>query len=82
MLITGGISESDIFKCWLCEKEIAVDIHHIEQKGLGGVKNNRLNRIDNLFPLCRNCHNKVLNNKGINEKLKLILKHKIYKERK
>ena len=47
---------------------------------MGGVAGNRLNRIDNLFPLCRSCHNKVHKNKGINEKLKLILKDKIYKK--
>ena len=71
MLTIGG--KQDVPICWLCVK----DIHHIEQKGMGGVKDNRLNRIDNLFPLCRSCHNKVHKNKSINEKLKLILNYKI-----
>ena len=74
-----GYCESDVPICWLCVKQVAVDIHHIENKKMGGVAGNRLNRIDNLFPLCRSCHDKVHKNKGINEKLKLILKDKIYK---
>ena len=75
-----GYCESDTPLCWLCNMQVAVDIHHIENKGMGGVAGNRLNRIDNLFPLCRSCHNQVHKNKGINEKLKLILKDKIYKK--
>ena len=75
-----GYCESDTPLCWLCNMQVAVDIHHIENKKMGGVAGNRLNRIDNLFPLCRSCHNKVHKNKGINEKLKLILKDKIYKK--
>ncbi len=51
-----------------------------KNKKMGGVAGNRLNRIDNLFPLCRSCHNQVHKNKGINEKLKLILKDKIHKK--
>ena len=75
-----GYCESDTPICWLCNMHAAVDIHHIENKKMGGVAGNRLNRIDNLFPLCRSCHNRVHKNKGINEKLKLILKDKIYKK--
>ena len=75
-----GYCESDTPLCWLCNMQVAVDIHHIENKGMGGVAGNRLNRIDNLFPLCRSCHDQVHRNKGINEKLNLILKDKIYKK--
>ena len=42
-----------VYMCWNCHKEQAVDIHHLIPKGMGGVKNNRLNRIDNLYALCR-----------------------------
>jgi 5-methylcytosine-specific restriction endonuclease McrA len=73
-----GYHESDIPICWGCYKQQAVDIHHLIQKGMGGVKNNRLNRIDNLFPLCRSCHNHAHSNKAINEVWKEKLKEKIY----
>ena len=73
-----GYHESDIPICWGCYKQQAVDIHHLIPKGMGGVKNNRLNRIDNLFPLCRSCHNQAHSNKSINEVWKEKLKEKIY----
>ena len=72
-----GYCESDIPMCWGCYKEPAVDIHHLVQKGMGGVKNNRLNRIDNLFPVCRSCHTIAHRNKSINEKWKNVLKEKM-----
>ena len=40
---------------------------------MGGVKGNRLNRIDNLFPLCRSCHDKAHSDKSLNEQFKRIL---------
>ena len=42
-----------------------------------GVKNNRLNRIDNLFPVCRSCHTIAHQHKDINEEWKIHLKEKI-----
>ena len=72
-----GYCESDIPLCWGCFKEPAVDIHHLVQKSMGGVKNNRLNRIDNLFPVCRSCHTIAHRNKSINEKWKNVLKEKM-----
>ena len=72
-----GYCESDIPLCWGCFKEPAVDIHHLVQNGMGGVKNNRLNRIDNLFPVCRSCHTIAHKNKSINEKWKNVLKEKM-----
>ena len=68
-----GYHENDIPICWSCNKSQAVDIHHLIPKGMGGVKNNRLNRIDNLFPLCRVCHNKAHSDKSLNENFKKIL---------
>ncbi len=76
-----GYHENDIPNCWNCNKAQAVDIHHIIPKGMGGVKNNRLNRIDNLFPLCRVCHNKAHSNKSLNEDFKKILMAKFKLER-
>ncbi len=72
-----GYSETDNPICWWCRQAVAVDIHHIEPKGMGGVKNNRLNRIDNLFAVCRKCHNLAHKNKSVNEEFKKILKEKI-----
>ena len=72
-----GYCESDIPVCWGCFMAQAVDIHHLENKGLGGVKNNRLNRIDNLFPVCRKCHDKAHADKSINKKLKQVLLDRI-----
>jgi len=44
---------------------------------MGGVKNNRLNRIDNLFLLCRKCHTLAHKNKAVNEEYKKILLERI-----
>tara|TARA_Y100001937_G_scaffold19952_1_gene27639 strand:+ start:883 stop:1167 length:285 start_codon:yes stop_codon:yes gene_type:complete len=73
-----GYHETASPVCWGCYRQLAVDIHHLTPRGMGGVKNNRLNRIDNLFPLCRDCHQKAHQNKSLNEywKLKLIEKIK------
>ena len=68
-----GYHENDIPACWYCNKAQAVDIHHIIPKRMGGVKGNRLNRIDNLFPLCRSCHDKAHSDKSLNEQFKRIL---------
>ena len=65
----------------IVKKAQAVDIHHIIPKGMGGVKNNRLNRIDNLFPLCRKCHNKAHADKSLNEDFKKILLAKFKNDR-
>ena len=64
-------------RCWGCNQAVGVDIHHLIPKGMGGVKNNRLNRIDNLFLLCRKCHEIAHKNKAINEEYKKILLERI-----
>ena len=63
--------------CWGCNQAVGVDIHHLIPKGMGGVKNNRLNRIDNLFLLCRRCHTTAHKDKQINEQYKETLLEKI-----
>ena len=63
--------------CWGCNQAVGVDIHHLIPKGMGGVKNNRLNRIDNLFLLCRRCHTTAHKDKQINEQYKQTLLEKI-----
>ena len=49
-----GIDEEDPFiACEICGQR-AVDIHHIEARGMGGSK--KKDRIENLMALCRKCH--------------------------
>lgn len=45
----------DFIPCEICEKK-AVDIHHIECRGMGGTS--QPERIENLMALCRSCHEK------------------------
>ena len=61
-----SVSSDDTLLCW-----------YIESKKMGGVKNNRLNRIDNLFAVCRECHTLAHKNKSVNEELKKILQERI-----
>lgn len=48
-----GLKTCDTICCEVC-REVAVDIHHIEPKGMGGskLKDNH----ENLIALCRVCH--------------------------
>jgi len=48
-----GYDTTDFIPCEICGAK-AVDIHHIEARGMGG-SNNR-DTIDNLMGLCRKCH--------------------------
>lgn len=45
---------SDFIECEVCKGK-AVDIHHIDCRGMGGSKEK--DTIENLMALCRNCHN-------------------------
>ncbi len=71
------MSSDDALLCWYCNQSVAVDIHHIESKKMGGVSKNRLNRIDNLFAVCRKCHSLAHKNKSVNEEFKNILQERI-----
>ena len=48
-----GYSIADFVPCEICEGK-AVDIHHIEARGMGGTK--KPDVIENLMALCRHCH--------------------------
>lgn len=48
-----GYGEQDIILCEQCTA-IAVDIHHIKEKSLGGTDD-----IENLIALCRKCHSEA-----------------------
>lgn len=43
---------SDFISCEVCGAK-AVDIHHIDCRGMGGTEKDN---IENLMALCRNCH--------------------------
>ena len=62
-----GYGEQDFIPCLMCGKK-AVDIHHIEARGMGGSKTK--DTIDNLVALCRKCHIKAENNKEFNKQIK------------
>ena len=72
-----SVSSDDALLCWYCNQSVAVDIHHIEPKKMGGGSKNRLNRIDNLFAVCRKCHTLAHKNKSVNEEFKKILQERI-----
>lgn len=48
-----GYGIEDFIACEVCGQK-AVDIHHINARGMGGTKNE--DTIDNLQALCRQCH--------------------------
>ena len=48
-----GYDITDWIPCEVCNKQ-AVDIHHIEARGMGG--SNERDTIENLMALCRDCH--------------------------
>lgn len=52
-----GYGDQDFIGCEVCNSR-AVDTHHILSRGMGGVANKRLDIIENLQALCRDCHNK------------------------
>jgi len=43
----------DFIACEVCGSQ-AVDIHHLERRGMGGTK--KSDQIENLVALCRSCH--------------------------
>ena len=45
-----GYHENDIPMCWNCNKEVAVDIHHLIPKGMGGVKTTGLTGLITFMP--------------------------------
>lgn len=48
-----GYDTTDFIPCEVCGSQ-AVDIHHIECRGMGGSK--EADKIENLQALCRKCH--------------------------
>tara|TARA_R100000655_G_scaffold109929_1_gene166405 strand:+ start:4971 stop:5231 length:261 start_codon:yes stop_codon:yes gene_type:complete len=71
-----GYVLDDFIECEVCRQR-AVDIHHIEPRGMGGSK--KKDFIANLVALCRLCHIRAEKEKDFNEIVKVIhlthLKH-------
>jgi|TARA_B110000908_G_C10200479_1_gene425078 hypothetical protein len=65
--------EGDFIPCEICG-QTAVDIHHIESRGMGGT--NEKDHIKNLMAVCRSCHVKYGDEKDLKEMLNKI--HKIH----
>jgi len=56
--------EQDFVMCEMCQQDRAVDIHHLDSRGMGGSKTK--DYIENLMGLCRDCHNKAENDSSFN----------------
>ena len=70
----------DFISCEVCGAK-AVDIHHIEPKGMGGSKNKDF--IANLIALCRSCHTRCHSDKEFSSRTKEIhlLKLELYEKK-
>lgn len=68
-----GYGSDDFIPCELCGSR-AVDIHHIDCRGMGGSKSK--DEIENLMGLCRQCHLEYGDKKQHMDLL--ITKHKNY----
>lgn len=73
-LAAFGYDTSSFIPCEICGHR-AVDIHHIEARGMGG--NKKADTIDNLMALCRIHHCEYGDKKQFKEYLKEIHKEKI-----
>ena len=56
--------EDDFVMCEMCQQDRAVDMHHLEGRGMGGSKSK--DYIENLMGLCRDCHNKAERDNSFN----------------
>lgn len=68
-----GYSIADFIPCEVCDAR-AVDIHHINSRGMGGDPQGKKDVIENLQALCRKCHDTYGDVPELMEKLKDIHK--------
>jgi hypothetical protein len=61
-----GYGEQDFVPCIGCNSR-AVDVHHIDARGMGGNPNADKDVIENLVGLCRICHEKAEHSNPFNE---------------
>ena len=77
--------DEDFFVPCECCKQKAVDIHHLQSRGMGfkeqlGIKkgtNTHINEIENLVALCRTCHTIAESDREFNEKIKYVHLHNV-----
>ena len=62
-----GYGIEDFIPCEICQSK-AVDIHHIEARGMGGRKGADI--IENIMAVCRKCHEDYGDIQEFKEKLK------------
>ena len=74
-----GYTVADFIPCEICNSK-AVDIHHIECRGMGGSKEK--DKIENLQAVCRECHIKYGDKKEYKEMLTSLHKLKMIKRNK
>ena len=67
--------KDDFIPCEHCGTT-AVDIHHIDARGIGGDPRGHKNQIENLIALCRACHIKAETDKQFNNQLRELNKYK------
>lgn len=72
-----GWGEDDFITCESCGRS-ALDIHHLEPRGMGGSANGSKDVPDNLMALCRKCHIHTETNPHTKEEFKN--KHKTFTE--
>jgi len=71
-----GYDVTDFVPCEVCGSK-AVDIHHIEARGMGGSK--EADTIENLMALCRTCHVAYGDIKEYKERLQATHNHHLAK---
>ena len=67
-----SLDQSDWIECSIkieCSGAPAVDIHHIEARGMGGSK--EYDNVENLIACCRSCHTSV---EGVKELKPMLVK--------
>lgn len=69
-----GYGVDSFIPCELCGKQ-AVDIHHIDARGMGGSKEK--DNIENLQAVCRECHIEYGDKKQFKDFLKRVHNRKI-----
>tara|TARA_S200002703_G_C3775818_1_gene238898 strand:+ start:865 stop:1131 length:267 start_codon:yes stop_codon:yes gene_type:complete len=62
-----NLDTSDRILCTSCG-QVAVDIHHILPRGMGGSEKDY---IENLVALCRKCHDKAESNRSFNNNVRI-----------
>jgi 5-methylcytosine-specific restriction endonuclease McrA len=66
-----GYDTSDFIPCEVCGMG-AVDIHHIDARGMGGDPKGKKDVIENLQAVCRDCHTKYGDIAELKEVLKKV----------